>query len=142
MSSIQFLKSPNGKQIAILQDDGNFVLYDRNRNGWADWATNTRSYDTKRDANLLVQSRKTVTSQKLTARLTSRVRFGRVKEVHHQQVVATSSYRTMVNWAPIIQITLLTFQPSEFKKIIQLTKNLVSVCCSLVMIKFNNSYKS
>jgi hypothetical protein len=51
------MKSSNGKYMAILQDDGNFVLYNRERNGWADWATNTNSYDTARNANLLVQLR-------------------------------------------------------------------------------------
>ncbi len=57
MSSNQYMKSTNGKYMAILQDDGNFALYNRERNGWSDWATNTRSYDTARNAALLVQLR-------------------------------------------------------------------------------------
>ena len=57
LSTNQFLKSSNGKYIAILQDDGNFVLYNRERNGWADWAAGTNSYDTARNENLIVQLR-------------------------------------------------------------------------------------
>ena len=46
LTTNQYLKSKNGQFIAILQEDGNFVLYNRDKGGKADFASNTYSKPT------------------------------------------------------------------------------------------------
>ncbi len=41
LTTNQYLMSENGQYVAILQEDGNFVLYNRNKGGQADFSSNT-----------------------------------------------------------------------------------------------------
>lgn len=49
-----YLQSSNGKYQAVLQEDGNFVLYDNNQK--AVWYTNTSNKQTSSNYNLLMQT--------------------------------------------------------------------------------------